>query len=198
MATIEAIKEQILDKIRQEEKEKLTADKRQVAEHTAKKEQAIADDLTARKQAIERKYQQRVQTQLQQFNAQQRHQELQQQDRLMQDVFKGALEKLHALPEDQLLKLVKQALQTVGDQPSELRFGALNQAELSKDAFDQLKADYPKLTISTETMPRVGGFILSQSAVDYNYTYQALLDEQADGLSARFLAEVAKASGEGE
>ncbi|MDO4670836.1 MAG: V-type ATP synthase subunit E family protein [Aerococcus sp.] len=199
MATIEAIKEKILGDIRQEQEAKFAEDKQRVANETTKKQQAIAEDLESKKRHIERKYQQRIQTQVQQFTAQQRHKELQQQDRLMQEVFKSAVQELNHLPAEELFTFVEQALEQVGSKvATELKFGEQTDHILTEEQLQTLKDKYPNVSVSTERVPRVGGFILSQEAVDYNYTYQALLQEKADQLSAHFLAMANKASGEGE
>lgn len=198
MATIEAMKEQILGDIRQEQAQKLAEEKERVAQQTAQKEQAIAEDLANKKKQIERKYQQRVQTQAQQFTAQQRHKELQQQDRLMQDIFKAAIQELNALNADDLLAFVQEALQAVGNQPTTLKFGEQNAHTLTAAQIETLQQEYPNVTVASERVPRVGGFVLAQAAVDYNYTYQALLQERADQLSAQFLAMADQAFGEGE
>lgn len=187
MATIDEIKNNVLAKVRDEEEEKAKQEKEKIKAKIDEQLEQIASESDGRNARLKKQDEQAEKNRQQQIQKAQRSKELEMQDRLMQDIFQEALHELNGLSDDDLFDLVKRALNSVPERATELVLGANNEQQLTEEQLQSLKAEHSELTISEDTVKNAGGFILSQDAVDYNYTFKALLAEVENSLSATFI-----------
>lgn len=187
MATIDEIKNNVLAKVRNEEEEKAKQEKEKIKAKIDEQLEQIASESDGRNARLKKQDEQAEKNRQQQIQKAQRSKELEMQDRLMQDIFQEALHELNGLSADDLFDLVKRALNSVPERATELVLGANNEQQLTEEQLQSLKAEHSELTISEDTVKNAGGFILSQDAVDYNYTFKALLAEVENSLSATFI-----------
>lgn len=187
MATIDEIKNNVLAKVRDEEEEKAKQEKEKIKAKIDEQLEQIASESDGRNARLKKQDEQAEKNRLQQIQKAQRSKELEMQDRLMQDIFQEALHELNGLSADDLFELVKRALNSAPERATELVLGANNEQQLTEEQLQSLKAEHSELTISEATVKNAGGFILSQDAVDYNYTFKALLAEVENSLSATFI-----------
>lgn len=187
MATIDEIKNNVLAKVRDEEEEKAKQEKEKIKAKIDEQLEQIASESDGRNARLKKQDEQAEKNRQQQIQKAQRSKELEMQDRLMQDIFQEALHELNGLSDDDLFDLVKRALNSVPERATELVLGANNEQQLTEEQLHSLKAQHSELTISEDTVKNAGGFILSQDAVDYNYTFKALLAEVENSLSATFI-----------
>lgn len=187
MATIDEIKNNVLAKVRDEEEEKAKQEKEKIKAKIDEQLEQIASESDGRNARLKKQDEQAEKNRQQQIQKAQRSKELEMQDRLMQDIFQEALHELNGLSADDLFDLVKRALNSVPERATELVLGANNEQQLTEEQLQSLKAEHSELTISEDTVKNAGGFILSQDAVDYNYTFKALLAEVENSLSATFI-----------
>lgn len=187
MATIDEIKNNVLAKVRDEEEEKAKQEKEKIKAKIDEQLEQIASESDGRNARLKKQDEQAEKNRQQQIQKAQRSKELEMQDRLMQDIFQEALHELNGLSADDLFDLVKRALNSAPERATELVLGANNEQQLTEEQLQSLKAEHSELTISEATVKNAGGFILSQDAVDYNYTFKALLAEVENSLSATFI-----------
>lgn len=187
MATIDEIKNNVLAKVRDEEEEKAKQEKEKIKAKIDEQLEQIASESDGRNARLKKQDEQAEKNRQQQIQKAQRSKELEMQDRLMQDIFQEALHELNGLSADDLFDLVKRALNSVPERATELVLGANNEQQLTEEQLQSLKAEHSELRISEDTVKNAGGFILSQDAVDYNYTFKALLAEVENSLSATFI-----------
>ncbi|MGX7348142.1 hypothetical protein [Aerococcus vaginalis] len=187
MATIDEIKNNVLAKVRDEEEEKAKQEKEKIKAKIDEQLEQIASESDGRNARLKKQDEQAEKNRQQQIQKAQRSKELEMQDRLMQDIFQEALHELNGLSADDLFELVKRALNSAPERATELVLGANNEQQLTEEQLQSLKAEHSELTISEATVKNAGGFILSQDAVDYNYTFKALLAEVENSLSATFI-----------
>ena len=99
---------------------------------------------------------------------------------MVEQVYQRALEKLRAMPQEQytavLAALLVQASSTGAE---EVVFSPEDQAKAGKAAVDKANEQLPKgaagLTVSKETRPIAGGFILKDNNVEVNCTFDTLV-----------------------
>ncbi|MCI5775606.1 MAG: V-type ATP synthase subunit E [Aerococcus sp.] len=187
MATIEEIKDNVLSKVKQEEEEKAQREKEKIKQKTEEQLKQIDSESENQRARFKKSDEQAEKNKQQQIKKAQRSKELEMQDHLVQDVFSKALDELNELSADELYDLIDQALTVVPDRDTVLLYGANNAHTLSDAQIQDLQAKHQHVTVSNETVRRAGGFILSQDAVDYNYTFSALLAEVENALSASFI-----------
>lgn len=187
MATIDEIKNNVLAKVRDEEEEKAKQEKEKIKAKIDEQLEQIASESDGRNARLKKQDEQAEKNRQQQIQKAQRSKELEMQDRLMRDIFQEALHELNGLSAGDLFDLVKRALNSVPERATVLVLGANNEQQLTEEQLQSLKAEHSELTISEDTVKNVGGFILSQDAVDYNYTFKALLAEVENSLSATFI-----------
>ena len=97
---------------------------------------------------------------------------------MMEQVYRRALEKLRSMPQEQytavLAALLVQASSTGAE---EVVFSPEDQAKAGKAAVAKANEQLPKgkLTVSQETRPIAGGFILKDNNVEVNCTFDTLV-----------------------
>ena len=99
---------------------------------------------------------------------------------MVEQVYQRALEKLRAMPQEQytavLAALLVQASSTGAE---EVVFSPEDQAKAGKAAVAKANEQLPKgaagLTVSKETRPIAGGFILKDNNVEVNCTFDTLV-----------------------
>ena len=110
---------------------------------------------------------------------------------MLDQAFDLALEQLAALPEEQYIQvLTALVLQTAPAGREQLIFSAKDRARVGKAVVTAVNDAVPgaALTLSEQTRPMCGGFILSDGDVEVNCTFETLLRLQREEISAQVAA----------
>ncbi|MCD7927377.1 MAG: V-type proton ATPase subunit E, partial [Oscillospiraceae bacterium] len=110
---------------------------------------------------------------------------------MLDQAFDLALEQLAALPEEQYIQvLTGLVLQTAPAGREQLIFSAKDRARVGKAVVTAVNDAVPgaALTLSEQTRPMCGGFILSDGDVEVNCTFETLLRLQREEISAQVAA----------
>ena len=163
--------------------------KTQAADITAKaraEAQAVGDEVMAqgRKAAAEREERLASVAQLECRKA-----ELAAKQEVIEEAFRLAHKKLLDLPQDKYVALlVKLAVQASTTGKEKLIFSQADRAKVGKavvTAANEKLAKGAMLTLSEETRPMDGGFILSDGAVEVNCTFDTLIRLQRGALAGQ-------------
>lgn len=163
----------------QAEAEKITAQYQAQA-------QAEADEILARgeKAAVERGERLASVAQLEC-----RKEVLRAKQEVIEEAFQLALDKLIQLPQQEYVSLLADlAVQASAKGNEKLIFSVADRAQVGKAvvvAANQKLGDRGQLTLSQETRPMQGGFILSDGVVEVNCTFETLVRLQRGALSTQ-------------
>lgn len=189
MNGIEKIIDRISGDAQREVDDVLAQAKAQAAEITAKYQaqaKAEADDILARgeKAAAERGERLASVAQLEC-----RKEVLRAKQEVVEEAFQLAMKKLTELPQEKCVALLADlAVQAASKGTESLIFSAADRARLGKAvvvAANQKLGDKGQLTLSQETRPMQGGFILSDGRVEVNCTFDTLVRLQRGALSTQ-------------
>ena len=108
---------------------------------------------------------------------------------VVEEAFQLAMKKLTQLPQEKCVALLADlAAQAASKGTEALIFSAADRARLGKAvvvAANQKLGDKGQLTLSQETRPMQGGFILSDGVVEVNCTFETLVRLQRNTLSTQ-------------
>lgn len=189
MDGIEKIIDRISSDAQREIDDVLAAAQAEAAEITAKYQaqaKAEADDILARgeKAAAERGERLASVAQLEC-----RKEVLRAKQEVVEEAFQLAMKKLTQLPQEKCVALLADlAAQAASKGTEALIFSAADRARLGKAvavAANQKLGDKGQLTLSQETRPMQGGFILSDGVVEVNCTFETLVRLQRNTLSTQ-------------
>ena len=189
MDGIEKIIDRISSDAQREIDDVLAAAQAEAAEITAKYQaqaKAEADDILARgeKAAAERGERLASVAQLEC-----RKEVLRAKQEVVEEAFQLAMKKLTHLPQEKCVALLADlAAQAASKGTEALIFSAAAPARLGKAvvvAANQKLGDKGQLTLSQETRPMQGGFILSDGVVEVNCTFETLVRLQRNTLSTQ-------------
>ncbi|MCD8004116.1 MAG: V-type ATP synthase subunit E [Oscillospiraceae bacterium] len=110
---------------------------------------------------------------------------------MLDRAFALALEQLAALPEEQYVQaLTALVLQTAPTGREQLIFSTKDRARVGKAVVTAVNDALPgaALTLSEQTRPMCGGFILSDGDVEVNCTFETLLRLQREEISSQVAA----------
>lgn len=108
---------------------------------------------------------------------------------VVEEAFQLAMEKLTRLPQEEYVALLADlAVEAAGKGSEALIFSVADRARVGKAvvmAANQKLGDRGQLTLSQETRPMQGGFILSDGRVEVNCTFETLVRLQRAALSTQ-------------
>lgn len=110
----------------------------------------------------------------------------------LDEVFHSSKEQLRKLDHERFMRFTEKALLNI---PFEgevyLQLGEYTKEQLSdedKESLKQKARHKVNVLFSEDYLPSVSGFILSQKGIELNYTFEALLKDSQEELSAEVLA----------
>lgn len=178
MKDINNLRNSVIEKITRKGDEKVKA-----------KEQAVNEELTAYSaqsdlvkerefDRINQKYNSLLTQNKQSYNNQKRNDLLRVKESIIDEVIQEALAKLKTFEENQLVPFIEQALSQIDEnKPHTIQFGDQTVDKVSQELLDRLKAAYPELSVSDQTVERTSGFIVEQEGIEYNYIFEDLINE---------------------
>lgn len=94
-------------------------------------------------------------------------------------IYDDALKVMEQWTEPSLLRFLTDILKNFksSSQTYELVIGEKTYTKLSRVAIDDLLAQYPSVTFNASLLANDSGFIVRQGKIDYNFTFQALIDD---------------------
>lgn len=158
-------------------------------DYQKKKEKLLLDRETQRRQRLGELKNQH-QKEIQQIKNQERLSSLTSKQAVLQGLFGGAVDVMNQWSGEEQLKFVHQVLALYEAKPMSLQFGELTRAKFNEEDIASLTKAFPQIEIQSETIPREGGFVLSEGKIDYNYLYQLLVDATRDEINLSIAQQV--------
>lgn len=188
MADIQTLVDQVLTNAENEEKEKLAAFETEMNEEINKAKAQNDEQVENGKQHIENVEARNLQTQQQSYLNTLRNEKLQAKQALLEKVYNQAIVELQQLPSEEFTGFIKGAL----DQISSTENLTLTVGEFSQHQFDadQVKGLNPSLQLNESFLPKRSGFVLSNEEVDYNFTFESIIDEKKKTLAPKLVKQV--------
>lgn len=109
---------------------------------------------------------------------------------LMDQLFAGAVQKMEAWDNQTFLEFTTSILNQFKDKELQVVFGEKTRNQLSSPELQSLLEQFPKLTIAEESISDQSGFVVKDQRVDYNFTFDQLVDSVRNDLSADLAQQV--------
>lgn len=185
MADIETLVNQVLANAENEEKAALAAFEAEMNEEINKAKAHNDEQVDAEKQLIENDEARRLQTQKQSYLNALRNDKLQAKQALLEKVYTQAIVELQQLSSEEFTSFIKGALSQVADTKNL----TLTVGELSQHQFDaeQVNALSQPIKLAEAFIPKRSGFILSNEEVDYNFTFESIIDQKKKTLAPKLV-----------
>ncbi|RPA65438.1 hypothetical protein EF384_00090 [Aerococcus agrisoli] len=185
MADIQTLVNQVLARAEQEEQAKLQAFETETDE-ALKKAKAQIDETTANeKRHIEEAEAKKLQTQKQSYLNTLRNEKLQAKQALLDSVYQEAIVGLQQLSSEEFTGLIQGAYSQLDTlENAELKIGEFSQHQFDAD---QVRAINDQVQIAAEFIPKRSGFIISQNDVDYNFTFEAIIEQKKAVLAPKLV-----------
>lgn len=110
---------------------------------------------------------------------------------LLKELFDEALKKIKAMSEKEFNQFVATNLKQVdlnGDVEMVVAQNSIDYAtETNKQLWQEAAAPEMNLSVSENTVPKRGGFLLRQGEIEYNFTFEAMLSTSEEELSSELL-----------
>jgi len=111
--------------------------------------------------------------------------------KLLKELFAESLKKIKALPEEEFNQFVVSNIKQVQLQGDVEMLVAQDSIKYitpeNKKVWQQAAAPKINLSVSEKTAPRRGGFLLRQGDIEYNFTFEAILNTSEEELSGELL-----------
>lgn len=190
MSDLQKIRESVLAKAHHEGQALFqTAQLSQQQAYDQAFQSAMRDKQAHRKHVLDREISQLSRLE-QQIANQTRQANLKSRQALVDDLFEGAVEKMQAWSAEETLSFIQNVLKAFDGQTLKLVLHKDMQDRLGQKGLDQLLSQYPQLSLDFDRQLNKPGFILSQGAVDYNYTFDQLVKSQRENLSTQLSQQV--------
>ncbi|MGI6128521.1 MAG: V-type ATP synthase subunit E [bacterium] len=189
VAGVEALKERIRQRAKEEAQAVIAEAEKQAAEIIAKAKARAEKERADILAAAEREADERKRRTLAMAAMRSRRQELKTKEELIDEAFSLAIQKLQQLPADKYQQLLKPILLAAVETGTEQVVIADHDTKRIDSSFinainEELKAQgkVGALTLAKETRQLQGGFILSAGGVENNYSFELILKLSRDEL----------------
>lgn len=185
MADIQTLVNRVMANAEQEEKAKLAEFETEMNEEVKNAKAQNDEQVENEKQHIENAEARNLQTQKQSYLNTLRNDKLQAKQGLLEKVYSQAIVELQQLSSEEFTALIKGALdQVAGTENLTLTIG-----EFSQHQFDanQVKTLNQTVQIGEGFIPKRSGFVLSNEEVDYNFTFESIIDQKKKELAPKLV-----------
>lgn len=158
-------------------------------EYEKKKEKLLFDKEAQRRQRVTELKNQH-QKEIQQIKNKERLSSLKSKQAVLQELFGGAVDAMNQWSGEKQLQFVHQVLALYETRPMKLKFGEITRAKFAEKDVASLTQAYPHIKVESETIPREGGFVLTEEKIDYNYLYRLLVDATRDEINLSIAQQV--------
>lgn len=185
MADIQTLVNQVMDKAEKEEQEKFEAYEADVKEELQQAQANLDEEFANQKRHAENAETRRLQTQKQSYVNVLRNEKLQAKQSLLENVYQEAIVNLQQLSSEEFTGLIEGALA----QLPALDNAILKVGEYSQHQFDsgQVQANNPQLQVGEEWLAKRSGFIISSEDVDYNFTFESIIEQKKATLAPELI-----------
>ncbi len=185
MADIQTLVDQVMTNAEKEEQEALAAFENDINDELKSASARIDQELTHQKQQIENNEARKLQTQKQSYLNTLRNERLTAKQDLLDKVYNEAIIKLQQLSSEEFTGLIKGALnQLSGTDQAVLKIGEYSQHQFDAD---QVKAVNGPIDIDENFIAKRSGFIVSREDLDYNFTFESIIDQKKAELAAELV-----------
>lgn len=184
MADIQTLVDQVLTNAENEEKEKLAAFETEMNEEINKAKAQNEDQIATEKQQIENAEARKLQTEKQSYLNALRNEKLEKKQDLLEKVYAQAIVELQQLSSEEFTSFIQGALNQVAAENLTLTVGELSQHQFDAD---QVKALNQPIQLAETFIPKRSGFVLSNEEVDYNFTFESIIDQKKKSLAPKLV-----------
>lgn len=184
MADIQTLTKNVLDKVTAKHEKQFQEVKAEADEATAAKKAQIDEQTKNRKAHLEDASQAELQRQKQSYVNELRNETLQSKQQLIENVYGEAVTRMNAMDSGQFSALIRGAVSQLNiSEAFQVLVGDKSQNILSATDRDQLQSEVANLSFSEETVKNRSGFILASEGMDYNFTFEAIINELKNELA---------------
>lgn len=185
MAELNDLAKTILDRISDEEREKIKehSDKNMLAYQSY--ERGLILKFEDHEKSFEEKSSNQFDQDRQHYRNVQRNEVLKVQEESTKNILQEVKNELEKMNSVTFKSLLNEALKEVNtDQPFTLQLGEHSQTVLTTNEWQELLKEYPSLSLKEELVLSEGGFQLDQAGMTVNYLSSVLVDESSQELKS--------------
>lgn len=177
MKELEALSNQILQRIREEGQQKVRIKEQQLAERLEENRIQMVEYQKARKQAIRKKLDNQFERQKQSLANEKRNRILAQKQQYLSSVYQEAVAKMSEWDTPAFQQFTKGVLEQFSGKEVRLVPGEESQQHFSAAFVTELQRKHPGLSLASDAVPRKAGFIVEVGGVDYNFFFDDIVEE---------------------
>lgn len=185
MKELEALSNQILKRIKEEGQEKVLEQEQKIADKLEENRLRMMGYQKAQEQTILQKSQNELERFKQSLANEKRNLILGQKQEFLTDVYQEAIAKMKQWDTPTFQKIVGNILHQFTDKEIRLVPGEQSLHHFSAAFVTELQRQHPGLTIASEAVPHKAGFIVEIGGVDYNYFFDAIVEEIKNDFSPK-------------
>lgn len=190
MSDLQKIRESILAKAHQEGQAHFKEEEAHIVAVIEQKREELLNQCQIRRQELLDTETQSLIRQQQQVKNYQRQSALKQQNALVDELFKGAEERLANASSQETLEFMKHILAQHSHESLELVLTQHTRSVLGNEGIQQLTDEFPQISVASSDLKHSAGFILREGKVDYNYCYDQLIQGLRDELGVEMTKKV--------
>lgn len=189
MTDIQELTQNVLDKVSSKHEATYNDVAKELEEKKAVEQKKIDEQTEAKKERLDAAFEAEVQRQKQSYVNEKRNQSLKAKQALIDDVYSDAISRMNQMDSSQYRQMIKGAVdQLQTSEPITIVQGDKSKHILMDQDRQSLQSEYPQLDFSEDTLKNRSGFVLASKGMDYNFTFEAIIDE----LKAELAPEIAK------
>lgn len=177
MKELEALSNQILQRIREEGQEKVRSKERQLAERLEEQRVRMVEHQKARKQAIQKNLDNQFERQAQSLANEKRNRLLAQKQQYLSAVYQEAVDRMTAWDTLTFQRFAEGVLEQFSGKEVRLVPGEKSQQHFSAAFVTALQHKHPNLSLASGAVSQKAGFIVEMGGVDYNFFFDEIVEE---------------------
>ena len=184
MADIQELTQSVLDKVKAKHQADYDEYAEKLDQEKNEKMNRIDEKIAAGKEHNEKAADAKLQRDKQSYVNELRNKTLKAKQQLIRSVYSDSVTALNQMSSDEFKELIRGALNQVDtNKNATIHLGDKSQDILSTTDKEALQTEFSGLFFADQPLKNKSGFILTSEGMDYNFTYEAIIDELKDQLA---------------
>ena len=184
MADIQELTQSVLDKVKAKHQADYDEYAEKLDQEKNEKMNRIDEKIAAGKEHNEKAADAKLQRDKQSYVNELRNKTLKAKQQLIRSVYSDSVTALNQMSSDEFKELIRGALNQVDtNKNATIHLGDKSQDILSTTDKEALQTELSGLVFADQSLKNKSGFILASEGMDYNFTYEAIIDELKDQLA---------------
>lgn len=191
MADINELTQDVLHKVKAEVEAEFDQKKEKLAARFAEQEKQVKTKAKREKETLDERAKRELERLKQSYNNELRNRYLEEKQHLIHETFAKAVDQMTQMDAKDFMALIEEALGSIpADQATEIVLGERSKGQVDAGMLEKLQEKFSQVSLADHVLPKKAGFILAQKGMDYNFTFDQLIEEEEDTLSQEISRQV--------